>query len=279
MQQPAAARWFVDPKTGRQYSYQEGAAENARRMAQREQRIQQGAIEAIPGGTPEMRLQQQQRQEEIARNRQTQGQYSKEAAFIDSQALVNKAIADSLEQVLPQITAAMEGAGTSRSSMGALLTQRAAEKAGVEGAALGANAAVAYGGINNQLAGVLELLTRSDPNSPTALLLQAIIGSKGLVTDSTSSQETSGVSNKNQSGVNQVGGQETLQDTSRRILEPLSDMSQSIPSLQAEERGTNTPTRKLSPSMVIAVNEADGPSGLLMDRTSEQIYSGAEMDY
>lgn len=138
-------------------------------------------------GTPSQIALQNERFTEITRNREFQGDYSKGAAKKDAQALMDKALHDALEKALPQITAQSEGAGTSKSSMGALLTQRAAEGGAREGAALGAQLGVSYGQLNNQLASTLELLTRADPNSPENLLLQAILGSKGIVQSGTTS--------------------------------------------------------------------------------------------
>jgi len=223
---------FKDPVTGRTYSAAEGEAINKQREQQRKEIVARGPVDATPAGTPEQRLQQEQRQQEIARNRAAQGEFSKEAAATDAQALVNKSISDALEKTLPSISRGLEGAGTSKGSAAALLTQKAALEGGVEGAALGANLGVAYGGIQNQLASVLELLTRNDPNDPVNLLLQTIIGSKGLVQEASSVQSTTGTSQKTQQGTTKVGPQTTMQDTLRQILEPLSALSNQSPAPQ-----------------------------------------------
>jgi hypothetical protein len=239
--------YYRDPKTGATFSAAQGDAENTNRLAQREQMVTKEITPATQAGTTEQQKQVQERQTEIARNRVAQeiirsdtgtqaAKYSKEAAFADAQALVNKSISDALEKAMPQITAASEGAGTSKGSMRALLTQRAAERGAVEGAALGVQAAGVYGGVanqaagqgiqgQNQLAGVLELLTRSDPNNPATLLLQAIIGSKGLVTQQSGSQDTSGTSVKQQDTTSNVGAQQTLTDTLKQILAPLNALN------------------------------------------------------
>lgn len=216
---------FFDPKTGKQYSKEAGAAENAIRMQQREQRIAQGAIAPTPGGTPEMRQQQENRQREIESARGIREDYSKDEAFSDSQALITKSINDALSKVLPQITLASEGSGASTGSMRALLTQKAAENAGIEGAALGAQTAVAYGGIQSNLTGILEALTRSDPNSPAALLLNAIIGSKGLISDNVTNQNTTGTVTRTQEQETETGPTITIQDTMRQMLDPLATMN------------------------------------------------------
>lgn len=151
----------------------------------------QKAVEAagtIKGGTERQKETESNRKQEIAHNRQLQGEYSKEAAMGDAQFLVNKAIADALEAAMPQISAQLEGAGTSKSTLAGAFLQRAATKGATEGAALGANLSAQYGQLNVGLANVLEELTRSDPNSPEGMLLQAIIGSKGIATFGQNSQ-------------------------------------------------------------------------------------------
>lgn len=210
-------KWmYVNPKTGAGMSDQEAKAFNNQQQVQREVRVQKAGV--IQGGTPETQQRLADRDIEITRNREQQGKYSKEAAFSDSKALMDKALHDALERELPQITAASEGSGTSKGSMKALLTQRAAERGATEGAALGAGLSVQYGGLSNQLASTLELLTRTDPNSPEALLLQAILGSKGLVTNNISSQIADTTSTKNTNTVTNQGAQATVSATDRMPL-------------------------------------------------------------
>ena len=225
---PATAATWRDPLTGKTMSQQEAQRVNRERAQQRKQLVATGATEAVPGGTPEQQQQQADRQQEIVRNRAAQETYSKEAAVGDAQALVNKSIADALEAAAPLITRYSEGAGASRNTTAALLTEKAALKGATEGAALGAQLGVSYGGIQNQLASTLELLTRSDPNSPTALLLQAIIGSKGLVQDSAQSQSTSGTTTKTAETVQQQGPETTYQDTMKQILNPIQPLLDNI---------------------------------------------------
>lgn len=191
---PTAGWSYKDPTTGITLTPQEAQAFNAKQQVSRNQALQAAGVTA--GGTEEQKAQSAERKTEIDRNRKQQGDYSKGAAISDAQFLINKSIGDALEAALPQITAGLEGAGTSRSTIAAGLTQKAVLKGATEGAALGANLSVQYGNISNQLSGVLEMLTRSDPNSPAAMLLQAIIGSKGLVSSGLQSQSTSGTTQK-----------------------------------------------------------------------------------
>lgn len=255
-----------DPKTGKIYDIADGNTENGKRLQQRKKWQPTPAVEA---GTPEQRQQVAQRQEEIARNRATQGTYSKTEAFADAQGLVNKAIADSLERTLPQITSALEGSGTSKGSMAALLTQRAAEKAGVEGAALGAQTAVAYGGINTALASTLEMLTRSDPNSPTAMLIQALGMSKGLISDQIGSQNTMATGNKQADTQQDIGQQNTFVNTLKEILQPLGQVNNMgdfnpTPRSQGPSVQTNQPS-------IIARNPSSN-----FDNRSIQVSAGSD---
>jgi len=133
------------------------------------------------GGTPEQQFMTKARSEEVGRARKQQEGFSKDAAMSDSQALIDKAISDAMRAANPRITAYSEGAGSSKSSMAALLTQEAALKGAVEGAAAGTQLATAYGQLSNQLEGILADLTKQDPNSPVSQLLQAVIGSKGII--------------------------------------------------------------------------------------------------
>lgn len=186
--------WMWTTPGGLPLSEQAATAYNARQQAKISEEVR--AAGTIPGGTESQKLQQSQRQEEIQRTRQAQSGYSKEAAVLDANALIQKSISDALEQALPQITAGLEGAGTSKSTIGASLTQKAATKGATEGAALGANLGVQYGNITTGLEQILELLTRSDPNSPEAMLLNAIVGSKGLVSSGFQNQMQTGTTTK-----------------------------------------------------------------------------------
>lgn len=253
-----------DPATGRVYRGADAAEENARRLEQRKQLVAKGTV---PSGTPEQQQQQTERQREIERNRAAQGTYSKDAAFADAQSLVNKSIQDALEKAMPAIFAASEGAGTSRSSMGALLAQRAAERGAVEGAALGTQTAVAYGGIQNQLAGILELLTRSDPNSPANLLLQTIAASKGLVSEQSGNQDTSSISQKQQTGATEVGSQNVIQNALKEILEPLTQLNTLTKSAAPQE---------VRPRATGLVSRNEQPTSTL-DQTYEQYITPSEV--
>jgi len=180
---------YVDPLTGAYMTQTQANQTNAAREVQRQQMVAQAGM--LPAGTPEQQKVTAERMTEIGRSRAQQEQYGKPAAMADAQALINKAIADGLRTAMPQIVAASEGAGTSKGTFRALATQEAATRAGIEGGALGANLSVQYGQIYNQLESVLELLTRQDPNGPSAQLLQALNIAKGIAQKGTTSTVTS----------------------------------------------------------------------------------------
>ncbi len=216
---------YYDPLSGRYMGQTEALSLNNARKAERAKLT--AAAGVVSGGTAETKKQSGERATEISRNREQQGVYSKDAAFADSKALIDKAIADALEAALPQITAAAEGAGTSKGTFQAEAVRRTAVKAGTEGAALGANLALGYGQISNQLASTLELLTRSDPNGPAGLLLQALGISKVMVQNSVTSSSTTGTTTQttNQSQA-QAGAQASSQQVYNDYSRPLPPVTQ-----------------------------------------------------
>lgn len=262
---------FADPKTGNLMTSVEAATFNAKQGELRARATQ--AAGTTGGGTEAQKTQQTERQTEIGRGRATQDKYTKEAAFTDAQALVNKSIADALEAAMPQIAAQLEGAGTSRSSLAANLTQKAATKGATEGAALGANLAGTYGQISNQLSGVLEMLTRSDPNSPAAMLLQAIIGSKGLVSSSVGSQSQTSEGTK-------TGTVDTVKsgNISGTISEhnPLSPLPAMVNPGVAASKVSNAPA-STNPYYAFSMGPAIEPNvSTGMNATYEQLFANPE---
>lgn len=204
---------YVDPKTGQQLTEQQAAKLTAERTRQREQLTAEAGI--IKGGTVEQQTQQAERAREIARNRETQGKYSKEAAITDAQGLSNYFARVLSEQQMPGILRAAEGSGASQGTTRALLTQQAIQRTGEVATKAGLDAAVAYGGINNQLASVLEALTRSDPNSVSAQLLQAFQVGKGISQNQSGLTNVSGTTNTVGTQVQQQVKSGEVQDTRR----------------------------------------------------------------
>jgi hypothetical protein len=161
------------------------------------------------GGTPEQLAEAARRLQEINAVRQQRGDYSKQAAFTDAQGAQSQQSRLALEKLIPSITRAAEGAGTSGSSMRALLLQDAANKASESAAALGLKASVDYGNISGGMNQVLEALTRQG-NPITDSLLKALEISKGQ-----RSTQTSGVASGSggQSAYGNVGYGGTMAPT------------------------------------------------------------------
>lgn len=207
--------FWIDPKSGQQLSDAQAEALKNQRIRDRERAVQSSGI--IKGGTEEQRAVSDARLEEIARNRETQGKYSKEAAMADAQALSSYFSRILSEQQMPGILRAAEGSGASQGTTRALLTQQAIQRNAENAAKVGIDAAVGYGGINNQLASTLELLTRQDPNSISNQLLEALGIGKGIVQSQVGVQNTqsSQTAKTNQTQVQNQGQQ--VQQTSRDV--------------------------------------------------------------
>jgi hypothetical protein len=125
------------------------------------------------GGTDVMKTQATNKQLGIDKTLASLGDYTKSKAFTDSLDLITASLNKSLEAQKPAIQRAVEGAGTSASSMQGLLSQRAATDASLQAGALGAEQAKAYGQITAQLLSGLNTATsQSDP--AVAALIQAL---------------------------------------------------------------------------------------------------------
>jgi hypothetical protein len=164
------------------------------------------------GGTQDMATQKAQKQQEINADQATRSGYSKEAAFSDAQGAMAAQLRAVLEKVAPTLVRAAQGAGTSQSSMRALLTQDMAARAAEAASTTGLQAATAYGGVNAQLSSVLaNLVNSTDPVS--AALVQALNIAKGAQTSGTSTTNgtTTGSSTTNGTTTNNTN---TQQDTS-----------------------------------------------------------------
>lgn len=140
--------------------------------------------------------QQGERNNEITRTRELSRDYSKGAAFLDAENAVNQSLRKSMEANMPAIVKAIQGAGTSASSMQGLLAQRLATESAQAAGTLGAKQAVDYGNISASLAGVLEALTRTnDPGTDNlikALGLMKVDKSSSVQTSQQSSQSSGG---------------------------------------------------------------------------------------
>lgn len=124
----------------------------------------------VTGGTAEEKALRKERMAQIGSARGTLADYTKGSAFSDAAALMAQNLRQSMEKNMPVINKAIQGAGTSASSMQALLSQKLATESAQAAGALGAQQAASYGGISAQLQSVLEALTRSDPNNSAAIV-------------------------------------------------------------------------------------------------------------
>lgn len=146
----------------------------------------------LGGGTQQMANDEAVRRGEINSVQAQRAGYSKDAAFGDAQGLIAQTLRQAMEKMLPSITRAAEGAGTSGNAMRALLMQDAQTRAAESASAAGVNAAIGYGNVAGNMNNTLEALTRPQ-DAATNALLNALQIAKGAVTNSTTN--TSGTRN------------------------------------------------------------------------------------
>lgn len=140
------------------------------------------------------------------------GTFSRDMAFRDSELMMQQNLQKSLESQMPAIMNAIQGAGTSASSMQGLLSQKLATESAQAAGALGAQQATAYGNISSNLANTLEALTRVDDKG-TDNFLKALELLK--VSTSSSYGNSSG-----QSQSSAVGATPANQTTSTKSVTP-----------------------------------------------------------
>ena len=107
--------------------------------------------------------------------------YNKQNAFGDAQGLMALTLQKAMEQSMPAISRAIEGAGTSAGSMQALLANNASRDAALAASALGAEQAKSYGNISANLMQLLEATSRPD-TAIIGALIQALNVAKGGTT-------------------------------------------------------------------------------------------------
>ncbi len=127
------------------------------------------------------------------------GLVSPEQANADAQGLMSQQLQRSLEQQMPALQKAIEGAGTSASSMQALIANRIAQDSAQSAAALGGEQQKAYAQSRAQLASLLEAFTRPQ-NTVENTLVQALNALKGAVTNTNSTRYSSNNSSQNTTG-------------------------------------------------------------------------------
>jgi len=127
------------------------------------------------------------------------GLVSPEQAKADAQGLMSLNLQQSMEKQMPALQKAIEGAGTSASSMQALLANRIAQDAALNAAALGGEQQKAYAQSRAQLASLLEAFTRPQ-NTVENTLIQALGALKGAVTNTNSTRFSNQNSSQNATG-------------------------------------------------------------------------------
>lgn len=149
----------------------------------------------IAGGTEQQQMQQAQRQGEVQYVQGQRDQYTKQAAFADAEGAMAAQLRQALLKLIPGINNAASGAGTSQSSMRALLMEQAAKDAADSAATLGLKASVDYGNVGANLSNILQSLTAPN-NDVMNSLLNAFNTLKGASVSST----TTGTKQTNTTG-------------------------------------------------------------------------------
>lgn len=143
------------------------------------------------GGTASMKANTAARLGQVDFLTQSQGDYTKAAAFGDAQGLISQQMRRTLESLMPSISRAAEDAGSSGGALRALLIQDAANKAAESSSALGVQTASQYGNVNANLSQVIERLTAGGDQAAEALI-QALNVAKGSTQTTNGSTSTYG---------------------------------------------------------------------------------------
>lgn len=162
------------------------------------------------------------------------GLVSPEQANADAQGLMGQQLQKSLEQQMPALQKAIEGAGTSASSMQALIANRIAQDSAQSAAALGGEQQKAYAQSRAQLASLLEVFTRPQ-NTVENTLIQALNALKGAVTNTNSTRYSSNSSSQNTTGQTN-STTNTAQVAQRGAVNPVNQTLQSFAAPQLSDR-------------------------------------------
>lgn len=162
---------WTDPETGQEYTDLEAIRINKERQILNTQ-VAAGSTAYDP--VTDIRKMSQERQAEIGRTRGIQETFSQQRASEVAKNLSEYFSRHLGEGAIQSITRGAEAAGTSASSARTLLGQEAVQRESEVAAKTGAELSTQYGQIQANLAGVLENLTKVDPNNPIALLINAL---------------------------------------------------------------------------------------------------------
>ncbi len=191
--------------------------------------LQEFIAQLMSGGTANQKGEMQKRDAMTQFVTNLLGLVSPEQAKADAQGLMSLNLQQSMEKQMPALQKAIEGAGTSASSMQALLANRIAQDAALNASALGGEQQKAYAQSRAQLASLLEAFTRPQ-NTVENTLIQALNVLKGAVTNTNStryssqnsSQNTTGQTNQttNSQQVAQRGAINPVNETLKQVAAP-----------------------------------------------------------
>ena len=196
--------------------------------------LEQFITQLMSGGTANQRGEIQKRDAMTQFVTNLLGLVSPEQANADAQGLMGQQLQKSLEQQMPALQKAIEGAGTSASSMQALIANRIAQDSAQSAAALGGEQQKAYAQSRAQLASLLEAFTRPQ-NTVENTLIQALNALKGAVTNTNSTRYSSNSSSQNTTG--QTNSTTNSQQVAQRgAINPVQQTLQSFASPQLSDR-------------------------------------------
>ena len=143
------------------------------------------------GGSPDYLAQRAKRDQAYQNAAEFQNDWTTEAAFHDAAQLMSLNLQQSMEKQMPAISKAVQGAGTSASSMQALMSNKIAQDAALGAGALGAEQAKAYAQAQASLQGTLEKFTNIDLSNETNFLRALDLLKVATSQQSSSSHSTS----------------------------------------------------------------------------------------
>ena len=191
--------------------------------------VQEFIAQLMSGGTANQKGEMQKRDAMTQFVTNLLGLVSPQQANADAQGLMSLNLQQSMEKQMPALQKAIEGAGTSASSMQALLANRIAQDAALNASALGGEQQKAYAQSRAQLASLLEAFTRPQ-NTVENTLIQALGVLKGAVTNTNSTrfsnqnstQNTTGQTNQttNSQQVAQRGAINPVNETLKQVAAP-----------------------------------------------------------
>lgn len=151
------------------------------------------------GGTAEQKKEQAVRDQQLAQIYSLLQQVSPEAARVSAESLMALNLQRALEENMPAISRAVEGAGMNTSTLQGVLSSQLARDASLAAGALGAQQEAAFASQRSNLAALLEPLTRPTNNVTTALI-NALQVSKGATRSGTENITETGTNFSNQMG-------------------------------------------------------------------------------